>query len=119
LGAVEAVVVPASYRWIRYRFVEKERGLAVALYVTGAKLDARLFHREASSYSRKDGPVRILQLQRHNHHRGFAIACTELIGARASPLDTALLFAAVSRRPHPHWLANCRKPGSYEAPGEI
>jgi ACS family D-galactonate transporter-like MFS transporter len=38
LGAGQAVVVPASYRWIRYHFVEKERGLAVALYMTGTKL---------------------------------------------------------------------------------
>jgi MFS family permease len=38
LGVGQAVVVPASYRWIRYNFVEKERGLAVALYLTGAKL---------------------------------------------------------------------------------
>jgi len=38
LGAGQAVVAPASYRWIRYHFVEKERGLAVALYMTGTKI---------------------------------------------------------------------------------
>ena len=38
LGAGEAVVVPASYRWIRYNFVEKERGLAMGLYMTGTKI---------------------------------------------------------------------------------
>jgi MFS transporter, ACS family, D-galactonate transporter len=38
LGVGQAVVAPASYRWIRYHFVENERGLAVALYMTGAKL---------------------------------------------------------------------------------
>jgi MFS transporter, ACS family, D-galactonate transporter len=38
LGAGQAVVAPASYRWIRYHFVEKERGLAVALYMTGTKM---------------------------------------------------------------------------------
>lgn len=38
LGAGEAVVVPASYRWIRYNFVEKERGLAMGLYQTGTKI---------------------------------------------------------------------------------
>jgi ACS family D-galactonate transporter-like MFS transporter len=38
LGIGQAVVVPASYRWIRYHFVEKERGLAVALYMTGTKI---------------------------------------------------------------------------------
>jgi ACS family D-galactonate transporter-like MFS transporter len=38
LGVGQAVVVPASYRWIRHHFVEKERGLAIALYMTGTKL---------------------------------------------------------------------------------
>jgi MFS family permease len=38
LGAGEAVAAPASYRWIRYNFVEKERGLAVGLYMTGTKI---------------------------------------------------------------------------------
>jgi ACS family D-galactonate transporter-like MFS transporter len=38
LGAGEAIVAPASYRWIRYNFVEKERGLAVGLYMTGTKI---------------------------------------------------------------------------------
>ena len=38
LGAGQAVVAPASYRWIRYHFVEKERGLAIALYMTGTKI---------------------------------------------------------------------------------
>ncbi|MGO9896794.1 MAG: MFS transporter, partial [Bryobacteraceae bacterium] len=38
LGAGQAVVAHASYRWIRYHFAEKERGLAVGLYMTGTKL---------------------------------------------------------------------------------
>jgi MFS family permease len=38
LGAGQAVVAPASYRWIRYHFAEKERGLAVGLYMTGTKI---------------------------------------------------------------------------------
>jgi MFS family permease len=38
LGVGQAVVPPASYRWIRYHFVEKERGLAVGLYMTGTKI---------------------------------------------------------------------------------
>ena len=29
---------PASYRWIRYHFAEKERGLAIALYTMGTKI---------------------------------------------------------------------------------
>ena len=42
LGAGEAVVVPATYRWIRYNFAEKERGLAMGLYMTGTKLGPAL-----------------------------------------------------------------------------
>ena len=38
LGMGQAVVVPASYRWIRHHFVEKERGLAIGLYMTGTKI---------------------------------------------------------------------------------
>jgi ACS family D-galactonate transporter-like MFS transporter len=38
LGVGQAVVVPASYRWIRYHFVEQERGLATGLYMTGTKI---------------------------------------------------------------------------------
>ena len=38
LGVGQAVVVPASYRWIRHHFVEQERGLAIALYMTGTKI---------------------------------------------------------------------------------
>ena len=38
LGVGQSVVVPASYRWIRHHFVEKERGLAIALYMTGTKI---------------------------------------------------------------------------------
>jgi MFS transporter, ACS family, D-galactonate transporter len=42
LGVGEAVVAPASYRWIRFHFVEKERGLAVGLYMTGTKIGPAL-----------------------------------------------------------------------------
>jgi ACS family D-galactonate transporter-like MFS transporter len=38
LGAGEAVAAPASYRWIRYNFAERQRGLAVGLYMTGTKI---------------------------------------------------------------------------------
>ncbi len=38
LGAGEATVAPASYKWIRYNFEEKQRGLAVGLYMTGTKI---------------------------------------------------------------------------------
>ena len=38
LGVGESVVAPASFRWIRLNFVERERGLAVGLYMTGTKI---------------------------------------------------------------------------------
>jgi MFS family permease len=38
LGVGESVVAPASYRWIRFNFAEKQRGLAVGLYMTGTKI---------------------------------------------------------------------------------
>lgn len=38
LGVGESVVTPASMRWIRFNFAEKERGLAVGLYMTGTKI---------------------------------------------------------------------------------
>ena len=37
-GAGEAIVTPASYRWIRQNFAEKESGLAVGLYMLGTKI---------------------------------------------------------------------------------
>jgi MFS transporter, ACS family, D-galactonate transporter len=38
LGVGESVVAPASYKWIRMNFDEKQRGLAVGLYMTGTKI---------------------------------------------------------------------------------
>jgi MFS family permease len=38
LGTGEAIVAPASYKWIRFNFEEKQRGLAVGLYMTGTKI---------------------------------------------------------------------------------
>jgi MFS family permease len=38
LGIGESVVAPASYRWIRLNFAERQRGLAVGLYMTGTKI---------------------------------------------------------------------------------
>lgn len=37
IGAAEAVVVPASYRWIRTNFSAENSGTAVGLYMLGAK----------------------------------------------------------------------------------
>ncbi|MHB8283144.1 MAG: MFS transporter, partial [Caulobacteraceae bacterium] len=37
VGAAEAVVVPASYRWLRDNFREDHNGTAVGLYMIGAK----------------------------------------------------------------------------------
>lgn len=38
LGVGESIVTPASMRWIRFNFAEKERGLAVGLFMTGTKI---------------------------------------------------------------------------------
>lgn len=38
LGLCESVVTPASMRWIRCHFEEKERGLALGVYTTGSKI---------------------------------------------------------------------------------
>jgi len=38
LGVAESVVSPASMRWIRFHFAEKERGLAIGIYMTGTKI---------------------------------------------------------------------------------
>ena len=38
LGVAESVVAPASMRWIRFHFAEKERGLAIGIYLTGTKI---------------------------------------------------------------------------------
>ena len=37
-GAGEAIVTPATYRWIRLNFPESESGLAVSIYVVGTKI---------------------------------------------------------------------------------
>jgi ACS family D-galactonate transporter-like MFS transporter len=38
LGIAESIITPASLRYIRFNFVEKERGLAVGFYMTGTKI---------------------------------------------------------------------------------
>lgn len=38
LGVGESVATPASLRWIRFHFQEKERGLAIGLHMAGTKL---------------------------------------------------------------------------------
>lgn len=42
LGVGESVAVPASMRWIRFQFAEKERGLAVGILMSGTKLGPAL-----------------------------------------------------------------------------
>ena len=37
LGVGESAAVPASMRWIRFHFAEKERGLAVGIFMSGTK----------------------------------------------------------------------------------
>lgn len=41
-GAGEAIVVPASYRWIRQNFTESQSGLAVGIYMLGTKIGPAL-----------------------------------------------------------------------------
>ncbi len=38
LGVAESLVTPASMRWIRFHFAEKERGLAIGVYMAGTKM---------------------------------------------------------------------------------
>ena len=38
VGAMEAIVVPASWRWIRTHYAEKESGTAVGIYILGTKI---------------------------------------------------------------------------------
>jgi MFS transporter, ACS family, D-galactonate transporter len=38
LGIGESIITPASMRFIRFHFAEKERGLAVGLYMSGTKI---------------------------------------------------------------------------------
>jgi ACS family D-galactonate transporter-like MFS transporter len=38
LGVAESAVSPASMRWIRFHFAEKERGLAIGVYMSGTKI---------------------------------------------------------------------------------
>jgi sugar phosphate permease len=38
LGVAESIVTPASMRWIRFHFAERERGLAIGVYMTGTKI---------------------------------------------------------------------------------
>jgi ACS family D-galactonate transporter-like MFS transporter len=38
IGAMEAVVMPASYRWIRYHVAEKHTGLAIGIFAMGNKI---------------------------------------------------------------------------------
>jgi MFS family permease len=38
LGVAESIVSPAGMRWIRFHFAEKERGLAIGIYMAGTKI---------------------------------------------------------------------------------
>ena len=38
LGVAESLVTPASMRWIRFHFPEKQRGLAIGVYMMGTKI---------------------------------------------------------------------------------
>jgi MFS family permease len=41
-GAGEAIVTPASFRWLRQNFAEKDAGLAVGIYMLGTKIGPAL-----------------------------------------------------------------------------
>lgn len=41
-GAGEAIVIPASYRWIRSNFAEDQSGIAVGIYMLGTKVGAAI-----------------------------------------------------------------------------
>ncbi|MDH7639298.1 MFS transporter [Sphingomonas oryzagri] len=41
-GAGEAIVIPASYRWIRSNFAENESGIAVGIYMLGTKVGSAI-----------------------------------------------------------------------------
>ncbi len=42
VGAAEAIVVPASWRWIRTHFAERQSGTAVGIYMLGTKIGPAL-----------------------------------------------------------------------------
>ncbi len=42
VGAAEAVVVPASWRWIHQHYAERESGTAVGIYILGTKIGPAL-----------------------------------------------------------------------------
>ena len=62
LGVGESVVTPASLRWIRFHFAEKQRGLALGLYITGTKIGPAIGAvdgRQADSGSWLEGDVSV------------------------------------------------------------
>lgn len=42
VGAAEAIVVPASWRWLRTNFAERQSGTAVGIYMLGSKIGPAL-----------------------------------------------------------------------------
>ena len=42
LGVGEAIIQPAALRWVRFNFMEKQRGLAVGLFMSGSKFGPAL-----------------------------------------------------------------------------
>jgi MFS family permease len=62
VGAGEAVVVPASYRWIRNNFKESQNGLAVGIYMLGTKIGPAL-----------GAPAAVWLIERHGWQTMFAI----------------------------------------------
>lgn len=61
-GAGEAIVVPASYRWIRSHFSESQSGLAVGIYMLGTKAGPAI-----------GGPLAAWLIMKHDWHLMFVI----------------------------------------------
>lgn len=61
-GAGEAIVTPASYRWMRDNFSENQSGLAVGVYMLGTKIGPAI-----------GAPLAVWLIERYNWHLMFLI----------------------------------------------
>lgn len=62
LGVFESVAQPASLRWIRFNFPERNRGLAVGLFMAGSKLGPAI-----------GAPLAAYLIREYNWHVMFAV----------------------------------------------
>jgi ACS family D-galactonate transporter-like MFS transporter len=61
-GAGEAIVTPASFRWMRQNFSEEESGLAVGIYMLGTKIGPAI-----------GAPIAVWLISAYNWHLMFVI----------------------------------------------